>query len=84
LTLIYLLYELGYDDRALVFQTLVTWAAFVLSCVATDPSKNINWVFGPGEKPQPVLPPLLYLGLEMAAVLLLVLLPTHLLLQGLF
>jgi len=48
------------------------------------PIRRRTSVFGPGEKPQQVLPPLLYLGLEMAAVLLLVLLPTHLLLQGLF
>jgi hypothetical protein len=84
LTLFYLLYQLGYDDRAFALQTLVTWAALILTFVATDPSKNINWVFGLGDKPTQKLPPLLYLGLEMAALPLCAILPMHLLLDWLF
>jgi len=52
--------------------------------VTTDPEKNINWVFGPGSKPQHVVPPLLYLGLEMALIPICVFLPTHLLLDRFF
>jgi hypothetical protein len=52
--------------------------------VATDPQKNINWVFGPGNKPQHLLPPLLYLGLEMVVIPVCVFLPTHLLLKRFF
>ena len=83
-TLLFLVYEFGYDRRALIYQTLLTWAVLIVTYLTTDPAKNINWVFGPGSKPQRVLPPLLYLGLEMAIIPICVFLPTHLLLDRLF
>jgi hypothetical protein len=83
-TLLFLLYRFGYDQRALIYQTLLTWAVLVVTYVVTDPEKNINWVFGPGSKPQHVLPPLLYLALEMAIIPVCVFLPTHLLLKRFF
>lgn len=83
-TLIFLLYRLGYDRRALIYQTLLTWAVLIACYVATDPNKNINWVFGPGSEPQRRVPPLLYLGLEMAILPLCLFLPTHLLLIVIF
>jgi hypothetical protein len=83
-TLLFLLYELGYDRRALIYQTLWTWIILIITYVATDPEQNINWVFGPGSKPQRVLPPRLYLVLEMVVLPLLVLLPTHLILERIF
>jgi hypothetical protein len=83
-TLLFLLYSFGYDERALIYQTLLTWLVLIVTYVATDPEKNINWVFGPGEKPQQRLPPLLYLGLEMAIIPLCVLLPTHFILKRFF
>jgi hypothetical protein len=83
-TLLFLVYEFGYDRRALIYQTLLTWAVLIVTYVTTDPAKNINWVFGPGSKPQRVLPPLLYLGLEMAIIPVGVFLPTHLLLERRF
>jgi hypothetical protein len=82
--LIVLLYRYGYDDRALIWQTLVTLVALALSYALTAPTENVNWVFGPGREPQQMLPPLLYLGLEMVAISALVLLPTHFLLQWMF
>ena len=83
-TLIYLLYGLGYDERALLYQTLLTWIVLVLTYLVTDPEKNINWAFGPGQTPQSILPPLLYLGIEMVVLPLAVFLPMHLLLKRLF
>jgi hypothetical protein len=83
-TLLWLLYRLGYDRRAPYGQTAVTWAALTVSYLATDPAENINWVFGPGTKPQETLPPLLYFGLEMLLIPLLVIVPMHLLLNRLF
>jgi hypothetical protein len=83
-TLLFLLYELGYDRRALIYQTLLTWIILIITYVATDPEQNINWVFGPGSKPQRVLPPRLYLVLEMVVLPLFVLLPTHLILERIF
>ena len=83
-TLLFLLYRFGYDQRALIYQTLLTCVVLIVTYVATDPEKNINWVFGPGNKPQQLLPPLLYLGLEMVIVPVCVFLPTHLLLKRFF
>lgn len=83
-TLVFLLYRLGYDRRALLYETLLTWIILVVTYLATEREQNINWVFGPGSKPQRVLPPLLYLALEMVVLPLCVFLPTHLVLERLF
>ena len=50
----------------------------------TDPKENINWVFGPGGRPQRRLPPRVYLGLLLIVFPLIVYVPTHFLLQALF
>ena len=83
-TLLFLLYRLGYDERALVYQTLLTWVVLVITYVATNPEQNINWVFGPGSKPQQLLPPLVYLGLEMVVLPVFVFFPMHLILKRFF
>jgi hypothetical protein len=83
-TLVFLLYRLGYDRRALIYQTLLTWVILLVTYVATEREQNINWVFGPGSKPQRLLPPPLYLALEMAVLPLFVFLPTHLILARFF
>ena len=77
-TLLWLLRKFGYDRRALVIQYGITWIVLPLTYAVTDPGKNINWVFGPGARPQNRIPPLLYLGLVMIAFPLLAHLPTHL------
>src|SRR5204863_3923637 len=79
-TLFFLLYQFGYDERALIYQTLLTWGVLIVTYVATDPKKNINWVFGPSAKPQLLLPSLLYLALVMVIFPVFVFLPMHLLL----
>lgn len=72
-------YRLGYDRRALLWQTALTWAVVPLSYVATDPERNINWVHGPFGQPQESLDPLLYLvGLTLLWPVA-VYLPAHLL-----
>jgi hypothetical protein len=83
-TLIWLLQRLGYDRRAFAIQCGVTWTTLTLSYALTDPQQNINWVFGPGSKPQRRLPPLLYLALVMVGFAVLAHWPTHLLLKRLF
>jgi hypothetical protein len=80
--IIFLLAKLGYDGRALLWQTVLTWIALVLSYRLTEPERNVNWVFGP-VRPQDSLPPPLYLGLEMLALPCLVFAPMHLLLERL-
>lgn len=83
-TLLWLLGRLGYDRRALPLQSLLTGSALLLSYAATPPEQNINWVFGPGSRPQRILPPRLYLGLLMLGLPLLVVLPTDRLLRRRF
>jgi membrane protease YdiL (CAAX protease family) len=83
-TLLFLLYRHGYDERALIYQTLLTWIVLVITYVATDPEKNINWVFGPRSKPQKSLPPLVYLGLEMVVIPTVFFIPMHLILKRFF
>jgi hypothetical protein len=81
--ILFLLLRLGYDRRALVVQTLLAWIVLPLCYLVTDPADNINFVFGPGKEPQTLLPPLLYLALEMVLAPLIIFLPLHLLLRRL-
>jgi hypothetical protein len=83
-TLLFLLYRYGYDERALLYQTLLTWFVLVITYLVTSPEKNINWAFGPGSKPQQLLPPLLYLILEMLVFPVFVFFPMQLILKRLF
>jgi hypothetical protein len=82
--LIWMLYELGYDRRALIGQTLLAWIVLPLTYAVTSPSdENINWVRGPG-KLQQRLPPLAWLVILMLLFPIGLYLPTHLALQALF
>jgi hypothetical protein len=83
-TLLFQLYRFGYDERALIYQTLLTWIVLIITYAVTDPKENINWVFGPRSKPQKSLPPLVYLGLEMMALPVGFFVPMHLILTRLF
>lgn len=70
--------RLGYDRRALVWQTVLTWLVVPLTYVFTDPERNVNWVHGPFGQAQDSLDPLLYLlGLTLLWPLA-VYLPVHL------
>jgi hypothetical protein len=83
-TLLFLLYQHGYDERALIYQTMLTWIVLVITYAVTDPQQNINWVFGPRSKPQTFLPPRLYLGLEMVILPAALFMPTHFILKHFF
>lgn len=78
---LYLLRRLGYDRRALLFQTLLIWLILPLTYLVTDPADNINLVFGPGRAVQTLLHPALYLVLEMILLPAIICLPLHLLLR---
>lgn len=82
--LLWLLYRLGYDHRALFAQTLLAWMVLPLSYFLTKPSDNVNWVYGLRGGTQKWMPAPLYLVLLMIAFPLVVYLPTHFLLQRLF
>ena len=82
--LVWLVWRLGYDPDAWVAQTVLAWIVLPLTYALTDPEDNINWVYGPLDKPQTRVPPLVYLALLMFVFALLVYLPTHLLLRAVF
>lgn len=82
--LVWMVARLGYAPNALWAQTLLAWVVLPLSYLLADPKENVNSVYGPGDRPQHRMPPLVYLGVVMLAFPLLVYLPTHLILQWLF
>ncbi len=83
LSLIYILYKLGYDRRGLMVQTLLAWIILPVCYFFTDPERNINWVFGIGGQQNWVSAPV-YLICGMLILPLLVYLPTHLVLKRYF
>jgi hypothetical protein len=84
LVLVWLLYRLRYDTRALIAQTLLAWVVLPVSYFLTKPSENVNWVYGPGGEPQKWMPAPLYLVLLMLAFPLVLYLPTHFVLKKIF
>jgi hypothetical protein len=82
--LLWMIDLLGYAPAAWIAQTALAWVVLPLTYFFTDPGENVNWVFGPGAKPQQRMPPPVYLGLLMIGFPLLVYLPAHVLLQRLF
>jgi len=61
LLLVWSVRRLGYDRRALGTGVLVGEAVLTASYVLAPPKENINWVYGPGEKPQKKISRSLYL-----------------------
>jgi hypothetical protein len=82
--LLWMVWRLGYPVRAGLGATLLCWLVLPLSYLFTDPTRNINLVYGWGSAPQTWLPGPLYLALLLLALPLGVYLPTHLLLKRLF
>jgi len=84
LLLLWMLHQLGYDQRAFVWQTVVAFVVLPLSYLVSNPQENVNWVYGFGEKPQTILPAPLFVILLMLLFPLVVYLPTHLLFARIF
>ena len=84
LLIVWALYRLGYNQRALPWQTLVAILVLPLSYLVSNPGENVNWAYGFGEKPQTSLPPPLFVLCLMLAVPIVVYLPMHLLLSRIF
>jgi hypothetical protein len=93
--LLWLVWRLGYDRRALLAQTILTWilllTCFLLAPAPPAPSGNpnaavnINYVHGMGvDKPQAWMHPWLWLAALMVCLPLCLYLPTHLVLSRLF
>jgi len=81
--LVWMVSRLGYDRRAWALQTVLALIVLPVTYWLTEPAENINWVYGPGSKPQTWMRPLAYLVLLMIFFPLVVYLPTHLLLRRL-
>jgi hypothetical protein len=81
--LLWTVHRLGYDPRALAFQTVAALVILPVTYALTDPADNINWVYGPGSKAQTWTSPRAYLALVMLFFPVVIYLPTHLLLSAL-
>ena len=84
LLLIWMLHRLGYDGRALLWQTVLAAVVLPLSYLFSNPRENVNWVYGLGAKPQTKVPAPLFVILALLMFFLAVYLPTHFLLDGIF
>lgn len=82
--LLWAVWRLGYDRRALLWQTAACWVLLLAAYFLTPPVEDVNWVFGPFGVAQQVVPSGVYLAFCMLAYPLVVYLPTHLLLKTLF
>jgi hypothetical protein len=83
-TLIWILWNFGYDPRAFGYQLALFFVVITVCYLFTDPEKNINWAFGPGEKPQKRISPRLYFALLVVIIPVCVMTPTHFALLWLF
>jgi len=63
---------------------LLVWVLLPVCYLATDPERNLNWVFGIGNPPQTWVSGHLYLVLLMLAYPLTVFMPTHFILKTAF
>jgi hypothetical protein len=84
LLLLWMLYRLGYDQRAFLWQTIVALVVLPLSYVTSNARENVNWVYGFGENPQRILPAPLFVILLMLLFPLAVYLPIHLVFARIF
>jgi hypothetical protein len=76
--LVWGLVRLGYDRRAFVLQSTTAWVVLPVCFFFTPPDCDINWVFGPLDRPQTTVAPWLYFVGCMIAYPLVLYLPTHL------
>jgi hypothetical protein len=74
--LLLMLLRYGYDRRALPAQIALAVIVVPVTYLVTDPSENINWVYGPAQR-QDWIPPLWYLVLLLFTFVFLVYLPSH-------
>jgi hypothetical protein len=84
LLLVWMLIAFDYDGKAFFYQSMLAWVVLPASYFLTRPEENVNWVYGPGSKPQKKIHSGLYLLLVMIFFPVFIYLPTHLLLDWLF
>lgn len=74
--LLWMVYRLGYDRRAWLAQSCLALIVLPVTYLVSPREKNINWVFGPGNVQEWMLP-LVWLAVLMAVLPLVVYWPTH-------
>ncbi len=74
--------RLGYQPRALLWQSALTWAVLPATWALTDTWRNINWVHGPFGSEQDLLAPGIYLLVLALAWPVAVYLPVHFATRG--
>jgi hypothetical protein len=84
IVLLWMVHRLGYDERALILQTVLAWIVLPVTYWITEPADNVNWVYGPGSTPQTRMHPRAYLALTMILFPLVFYLPAHLVLRTVF
>ncbi len=82
--LIWTLHRIGYDKRALIWQTALAAIVLPLSYLTTNRADNVNLVHGLGETPQSLLPAPLFILVLLLLLFFAVYLPTHFVFNQLF
>lgn len=82
--IVWLVYRLGYDRRALLWQTVLAAVVLPVSYAVSDPRENVNWVYGFGSKRQTRIPGPAFVVVQLLLFVLVLYLPVHLLLGRLF
>jgi hypothetical protein len=83
--LLFALKRLGYDRRGLYWQTATAAAVLPVCWLGWSEKVNLNWVWGPFDRPQYVIqPPWLYLLVCLVAYPAVLYIPTHLVLSRFF
>jgi len=80
--LLWAVWRVGYDRRALYWQIGACWVLLLLSYFFTVPDDDVNFVFGPFGEPQKTVSSGVYLVFCMVMYPLLAYLPTHLVLAA--
>jgi hypothetical protein len=81
LLIAWLLFRLGYDWRALFWQTMTALVVVPVSFYLGNSKMNVNWVYGFGDDPQQMLPQWVFMLVMTAAFPVFIYLLTHLLLS---
>ncbi len=86
--LAWLVWRLGYDQRAWWMQTALAWVVLLVSCAAVadpfGPAGNLNKIFGPSDtEVQTWMPQAAWVGLLMLIHPVCIIVPTHLALRKL-
>jgi hypothetical protein len=82
--LLWMVYRFGYDRRGWIAQSIAAALVLPLSYLLSDPTGNVNWVYGFGNHPQTWLPGWAFVVLLMLAYPLCLYWPSHLVLRRFF